>query len=433
MTTTPLPRSAFAAFASATAICALALTGCGTTQTDAPADAQSQSSASCQDDSTTTSTDPVTVTDDTGHEVSLDKPATKVVSLEWQYTEDLLTLCVDPVAAADVKGFTTWDTAEALPESTTDVGTRQEPNVESILSADPDLVIIETTNRKDKIVGQLEDQGIPVMAMAGANGDDPVKYMKDTFTTVAEATGRTERAGAVLSDFDAELQDAKKTIAEAKPETTEFVYFDGWVNGSNVALRPFGQGSLIGELGEELGLKNAWTGEVDPAYGLGQTDIEGIAKVGEANFFYTGTEDPESEDYVDLLKKNDIWANIPAVKEDRVTAFPAGNLDLRRTEVLRTGPQRLRRRADEVVHDRDRTHDDPARRPGTGGADRCQSARRGRRCVVSRRGSARAHHRPRPPLDLAHHPGHLGNRRPGSAGLPHRVGFSPRRGGTRCP
>ena len=324
MTTTPLPRSAFAAFASATAICALALTGCGTTQTDAPADAQSQSSASCQDDSTTTSTDPVTVTDDTGHEVSLDKPATKVVSLEWQYTEDLLTLCVDPVAAADVKGFTTWDTAEALPESTTDVGTRQEPNVESILSADPDLVIIETTNRKDKIVGQLEDQGIPVMAMAGANGDDPVKYMKDTFTTVAEATGRTERAGAVLSDFDAELQDAKKTIAEAKPETTEFVYFDGWVNGSNVALRPFGQGSLIGELGEELGLKNAWTGEVNPAYGLGQTDIEGIAKVGEANFFYTGTEDPESEDYVDLLKKNDIWANIPAVKEDRVTAFPAG-------------------------------------------------------------------------------------------------------------
>ena len=229
-----------------------------------------------------------------------------------------------PAAVADAKGFTTWDTAEKLADSTTDVGTRQEPNVESILSADPDLVIIETANRKDKIVGQLEDQGIPVMAMAGADGKDPVKYMKDTFTTVAEATGRTERAEAVLTDFDKKLEESKKAIAEADPETTEFVYFDGWVNGSNVALRPFGQGSLIGELGEELGLKNAWTGEVDPAYGLGQTDIEGISKVGDANFFYTGTDDPESEDYVDLLEKNDIWANIPAVKDDRTTAFPAG-------------------------------------------------------------------------------------------------------------
>ena len=148
------------------------------------------------------------------------------------------------------------------------------------------------------------------------------RTMQDT--TVAEATGRTERAEAVLTDFDKKLEESKKAIAEADPETTEFVYFDGWVNGSNVALRPFGQGSLIGELGEELGLKNAWTGEVDPAYGLGQTDIEGISKVGDANFFYTGTEDPESEDYVELLKKNDIWANIPAVKDDRTTAFPAG-------------------------------------------------------------------------------------------------------------
>ena len=324
MTTTPLTRTSFAAFASATAVCALALTGCGTTDTETPADAKSQASASCADDSSTTSADPVSVTDDTGHEIKLDKPAAKVVSLEWQYTEDLLSLCVGPAAVADAKGFTTWDTAEKLADSTTDVGTRQEPNVESILSADPDLVIIETANRKDKIVGQLEDQGIPVMAMAGADGKDPVKYMKDTFTTVAESTGRTERAEAVLTDFDKKLEESKKAIAEADPETTEFVYFDGWVNGSNVALRPFGQGSLIGELGEELGLKNAWTGEVDPAYGLGQTDIEGISKVGDANFFYTGTDDPESEDYVDLLEKNDIWANIPAVKDDRTTAFPAG-------------------------------------------------------------------------------------------------------------
>ena len=318
-------RTAFA-IASLTAVCALTLSACGTTSTEAAADneAGTSSSASCADDSSTTSADPVSVKDDTGHEISLDKPAAKVVSLEWQYTEDLLSLCVDPAAVADAKGFTTWDTAEKLPEGTADVGTRQEPNVESILSANPDLVIIETTSRDDKIVAQLEDQGVPVMAMTGADGKDPIGNMKDTFSTVAEVTGRTERADSVLSDFDAKLDESKKAIEAADLETKDFVYFDGWVNGSNVALRPFGQGSLFGELGEELGLKNVWTGEVDPAYGLGQTDIEGISKVGDANFFYTGTDDPESDDYVELLKKNDIWSNIKAVKDDRTYAFPSG-------------------------------------------------------------------------------------------------------------
>ena len=39
----------------------------------------------------------------------------------------------------------------------------------------------------------------------------------------------------------------------------------------------------MGELGEALGLTNAWTGEVDAAYGLGQTDIEGMTAVGDAS------------------------------------------------------------------------------------------------------------------------------------------------------
>lgn len=320
------PRKPLFALASLSTVCALALSGCGTTGTEASADDKNSTSTSeeCSDDSSTTSAEPVSVKDDTGHQIKLDKPASTVVSLEWQYTEDLLSLCIDPAAVADAKGFTTWDTAEKLPEGVADVGTRQEPNVESILSANPDLVIIETTSRDDKIVSQLEDQGIPVMAMTGANGKDPIAYMKDTFSTVAEATGRSERAETVLSDFDTKVEESKKALADADLPTKDFVYFDGWVNGSNVALRPFGQGSLFGELGEELGLKNVWTGQVDPAYGLGQTDIEGISKVEDANFFYTGTDDPESEDYVELLKKNDIWSNLPAVKDKRTYPFPSG-------------------------------------------------------------------------------------------------------------
>ncbi len=101
------------------------------------------------------------------------------------------------------------------------------------------------------------------------------------------------------------------------------MWFDGWIQGGNVAIRPFGQGSLMGELGEELGLTNAWKGEVDPAYGLGQTDIEGMSAVGDATFFYTGTTDPAGDVNAELAE-NRVWKQIPAVEEGRSHAFPEG-------------------------------------------------------------------------------------------------------------
>ena len=101
------------------------------------------------------------------------------------------------------------------------------------------------------------------------------------------------------------------------------MYFDGWIDGGNVSIRPFGQGSLVGELGEELGLTNAWTGEVDAFYGLGQTDIEGMTTVGDAMLLHTGTKDGADDVFAELAKSR-LWEKLPAVQEDRYHAFPEG-------------------------------------------------------------------------------------------------------------
>ncbi len=317
----------FAALAALGAL-TLALTACGTTQTAAaPASGGSEKSATgagCTDDATKTSTGPVELTDAFGRTVELDEPATKVAVLEWQQVEDVLTLCLTPVAVADTDGYRTWDSAEELPEDVTDVGTRQEPNLDALFATEPDLVIVEAYTRDDAIIGQLEKYGVPVLATLGANAEDPIQQMLDTFDLIAQATGREERAEVVKDEFEQHLADAKEQVTDADLEVTEFVFFDGWVDGGNVSLRPFGQGSLVGELGEELGLTNAWTGEVDPAYGLGQTDIEGMTTVGDAMLLHSGTTDPESESFIDAAEKNPAWASIPAVKEDRIEAFPAG-------------------------------------------------------------------------------------------------------------
>ena len=306
---------------------ALLLVACGTTDTTSGSDATpaANSSADCASDKTETSTGPVSLTDSFGRKVELEKPAERVAVLEWQQTEDLLSLCVTPVAVADAKGFSTWSSAEELPEGITDVGLRNEPNLETLFGTTPDLVVIEAYTAGDDIIKQLEKYDVPVLATKGADAKDPVANMLATFDLIAEATGREERAEVVTDEFEASLEQAKEAVAvaDADVETTDFVYFDGWIQGGNVALRPFGQGSMMGELGEAIGLDNVYDGEVDPAYGLGQTDIEGISEYGDAMFFHTGTKDPAG-DFVAELDKNKVWQQIPAVEEGRVHPFPEG-------------------------------------------------------------------------------------------------------------
>jgi len=301
----------------------LALTGmfalgaCGTSQPSADDDV----------DRAAADTGPITLTDAADRTVELDAPAERVVVLEWQQVENVLTLGVEPVGVADVEGYNTWDTAEELDPKTTDVGTRGEPNMDAVFSTNPDLVIVEA-ERGSPLIKQLEKYEVPVLVTKGADAEDPIANMKATFTLIAQALGKDDEATAVLEEFDAHLAEAKQTLADADLETTEFAFADAWLDGSNISIRPFGQGSLVGELGESLGLTNVWKGEVDEAYGLGTTDVEGITAIGDAHFFFTSTdaltEAAGYEPWMPALEKNAIWRSAPIVKADRVHPFPSG-------------------------------------------------------------------------------------------------------------
>ncbi|MGW4256804.1 ABC transporter substrate-binding protein [Streptomyces californicus] len=315
---------------------ALAATACGTTDVSSASGSKASASASpaskdCAADTTATSTKPVTLTDSLGREVKLDKPAKRIAVLEWQQVEDALTLCVTPVAVSDAKGYRTWVSAEKLPEGVKDIGTREEPDLDALAAADPDLVVVEAFDAKDKKLAALEKRGIPVIATKGADPKDPIGNVRDVFNLIGEATGRTERAEQVVGEFDAHLVAAKKKVADAKLPTQDFLFFDGWLQGGNLTVRPYGKGALFTAIGEELGMKSAWTDEinkaygdggVDPAYGLAQTDVEGLAGVGKANLFYAN--DEGAGGYVKALEKNPVWKSLPAVKEGRAHSFPSG-------------------------------------------------------------------------------------------------------------
>lgn len=315
----------------ATSVAALALlltaTGCGTTDTSTSTDAPA-AAASCADDTTATSSDPVTMTDGVGRTVTLEKPAERIVVLEWQEIEDALTLCVTPVGVADPEGYTTWVPAEELPEGVESVGDRGEPDLDSIYALNPDLIIVEAFSDDDETLKSLEAGDVPVLATRGNDSSDPIGNMKNVFSQIAQATGRTERATNVLADFDAHLAQQKQAVADVELATDKFLFFDGWIDGSNLTLRPYTDGALFTELGKELGLTPAWddtvneshgSGGVNKEYGLAQTDVEGLTGVGDANLFYSNDTDTG---YVAEMQSSDIWKNLTAVKEGRTYEFP---------------------------------------------------------------------------------------------------------------
>lgn len=318
--------------AAMTGIAALALTACGTTDVAAPStEGDAVASQSCADDTTETATGAVSLTDSLGRTVELDAPAERVAVLEWQQTEDLLSLCVTPIGAASTDGYTTYVSAEPLPESVTDVGERGEPDLDALYGTNPDLIIVEAYSLDDELLKKLEERDVPVLATIGADGAGQIANMKEVFSLIGDATGRSERADQVLAEFDQHLADAKAEVAEAQLETTDFVFFDGWIESGNVVVRPYGQGALFTELGEELGLTGAWTDEIDkaygsggvvPAYGLAQTDIEGLTAVGDANLIFAN--DGTADSYVIELEQSPIWKALPAVQDGRAFEFPAG-------------------------------------------------------------------------------------------------------------
>lgn len=297
-----LPIAAVAAAA------ALVLTGCGTTEAASGEGATGSS---------------LTVTDARGEKVKLDGPATRVVGTEWNVVETLVSLGVDPVGAADVKGYTAWDTAAKLPDGVTDIGTRGEPSVDTVAALKPDLVVA-TTDLSESAIGQLEKVA-PVVVVRSADASRQIDQMIDNVNLIAEATGTQERAKTEIASFRKTVADAKKTLADAGLAGRPVAFADGWVQGGQVSVRPYVAGSLLADVNTELGLKAPWTLKGDEAYGLGSTDVEGLTALGENVVFLYITNTADGTDpFADGLKDNAVWTSLPFVAAGDVHRLPDG-------------------------------------------------------------------------------------------------------------
>ena len=123
----------------------------------------------------------------------------------------------------------------------------------------------------------------------------------------------TAEAAALLTAFDAKLAAGKAALAARAGQ--RFAFADGYVEGSRCrsARSPRARCCRTSPSG------SAWPtpgrSEGDPDYGLAQTDVEGLTRLGDAAFLYIANDGDGGDPFTAVLGGNAVW-QLPAVRPD---------------------------------------------------------------------------------------------------------------------
>ncbi len=195
---------------------------------------------------------PITVTHDRG-EITFEKPAERIIVFSEEFIELFIALDLAPVGVAAWRNEPTGETFTVLPYLEQVIPgapiylAGNEPNLEAIAALQPDLILHHDYADDTDLYDSLA-QIAPTMAYSGAT----VGGWKRAIRGLAQATGRSDRAEAVIADYDtrlAALQADMAPMVEIAPEVT--VLLSG-IDFIGVFDERFAIGSLMQTLGFTL-------------------------------------------------------------------------------------------------------------------------------------------------------------------------------------
>lgn len=239
--------------------------------------------------------EPITLRDDVGNNVTLARPAERIVTLVPSLTETVCALqaCERLVG---VDRHSDWPVAvKALPQ----LGGLEDTQIERLVALKPDLVLVA---RSSRALQRLRALGLPVLALEPQNAADTERVI----ATVAAALGRSE-AGAQLQQ---RLQQRVATAAARVP-----VGWRGRALYVEVASTPYaaGEASFIGETIRALGLGNIVPAALGP---FPQLNPEFVLRAQPALLVLPRR-------VADELPRRPGWARLQAVATGRICALAA--------------------------------------------------------------------------------------------------------------
>ena len=146
---------------------------------------------------------PLTLTDSFGGEVTLDKAPEKVVSVAPNMTELVYKLG----AGNMLVGRTDYCDYPEEALNVESIGTLRTPDIEKIISLEPDLVLT-STHFNEENAQKLESAGIKVLSLYEENNVDGVYTMIDT---LGKALNKQTEAEETVKEMKAAIEDTTKT------------------------------------------------------------------------------------------------------------------------------------------------------------------------------------------------------------------------------
>jgi iron complex transport system substrate-binding protein len=239
--------------------------------------------------------------------------------LEWRYADHARSLGIIPIGIADLAEYKRqFSAAGTLLEAlgTLDMGRRQEPSLEAIIAAKPDI-ILGVNFRHERIRAQLSEIAETTLykyTETGAGSDDQLALMLDELRDLGNKIGLGDKASAARAELDQFLLEKGRNLA-AKGITGPIIFAQFPAGVNNVRL--FTPNALPVRLLDRIGLTNAWHGKSE-GYGFTTVGPEALLSLGDVTFLGVaiGTDNSYSR-----LAKNPLWKSLPFVRANRFHAL----------------------------------------------------------------------------------------------------------------
>lgn len=162
---------------------------------------------------------PMTVTDDLGRTITLDKVPQRIVSLAPSNTEILFDLGLGD----KVVGDTIYDDYPAEAVSKPHVGGYADIDVEKVVSLAPDLILAEDIDKAD-VIPTLEKMGYKVYALVPHNLDEIIASV----STIGRLTGANDQAKNITNDMQKRIKAVTDKTAGLKDTQKPRVLYVIW-------------------------------------------------------------------------------------------------------------------------------------------------------------------------------------------------------------
>ncbi len=161
---------------------------------------------------------PSILIDNSGREIPVDIPFTRIISLYSAHTENLCRL-------GSEKQIIGISQSDDYPLSILDrrrFSYREDP--EKFIAARPDLILVRPMIERSypQFIKKLEQAGITVFSLQPGS----VEELFDYWRTLGILTGKTNQADEMIEGFQAGLKKVRDRLAEVPPESRPKVYFE---------------------------------------------------------------------------------------------------------------------------------------------------------------------------------------------------------------